>query len=349
MEESIRVAERTAAAVLRVARLDGQAAVREGEVIGAFGNAVVLGVQRHGPAPLVVTAIVTESHGRLCVGRVHGEGTVPGKGQRRAPGPIQGSVCSGVSDLVLALQLDGEIPEVHTAGYERLDLLQLCAVQRQLAQLYPRDLLAGQQLLDRGIRDIQFIIIPVFTGDLAAVEPAPCVGYRAVAQHIRIVLVGDVDLVAVLVSDQDAKDELLPPGIEGHIPRHSLGEVIGFCTVGIRVPAGEGEVFPVGIRGPDSRLVRLDDLLGIDPAQLPVRIGHGDRLAVGVGDVGLVIDRSAGVHGLAAEPGGLTHAQTGVVRAAGDMALRGNRAVEAAAGEVAPKVFKIAPIFQTIV
>ena len=94
----------------------------------------------------------------------------------------------------------------------------------------------------------------------------------------------------------------------------------------------------------NSFLARLDDLLGIDPVQLPVLIGHGDRRAVGVGDVGLVIDYSAGVHGLPAELGVLFQSQPIIECAAGDMALRADGFVKAAAGDVAPKVFNYVPI-----
>ena len=221
-QERFRASEHAAAGVRRVACLDGQAAVREAKEPRIFVHAVVPGLQGHSPAPLVILALVAESH-RRSARRVHGEGAVPREDQRRAPGPIQGGTVPGVSDLVCALQLNGEIPEVRAVGYaEHLDFLEISAVQRQLAQLHPRDLLPGQQLLNRGIRDIQFSIIPVFAGDLAAVKSALRVGHCAVTQHIRIVLTGDVDLVSVLVCDYDAKDELLPPGIEGHIPRHSL-------------------------------------------------------------------------------------------------------------------------------
>ena len=221
-QERFRASEHAAAGVRRVACLDGQAAVLEGEAAGIFGHAVDLGVHAHRPAPLVILALVAESH-RRSARRVQGEGAVPGEGQHCAPGPIQGGTVPGVSDLVFSLQLNGEIPEVRAVGYaEHLDLLEISAVQRQLAQRRPRDLLPGQQLLDCLIRDVESAVIPVFAGDLAAVKSALRVGHCAVTQHIRIVLTGDVDLVSVLVCDYDAKDELLPPGIEGHIPRHSL-------------------------------------------------------------------------------------------------------------------------------
>ena len=291
-QERFRASEHAAAGVRRVACLDGQAAVLEGEAAGIFGHAVDLGVHAHRPAPLVILALVAESH-RRSARRVHGEGAVPGEDQRRAPGPIQGGTVPGVSDLVFSLQLHGEIPVVHTArDAERLDFLQLRTVERQLAQLHPWELLTGQQLLDCLIRDVESAVIPVFAGDLAAVKSALRVGHCAVTQHIRIVLTGDVDLVSVLVCDYDAKDELLPPGIDGHIPCHRLGEVIDVYGAGIRVPVDEGEAINLGVVGPDGRLARLDDLRGIGPAQSPVSIGHG-AAAIGNGA------RVAGVEGAA--------------------------------------------------
>ena len=185
LKERERASEHAAAGVCRVARLDGQAAVLEGEAAGIFGHAVVLGFHAHRPAPLVILALVAESHCRS-VGRLQSEGAVPGEGQHRAPGPIQCSAVSGVSDLVFALQLNGKIPKIYKARRaERLDFLQICAVECQLVQLYPRDLLTGQQLSDRFIRDVEFAVIPVSVGDLAAVIPTFCVGHCAVAQHVR--------------------------------------------------------------------------------------------------------------------------------------------------------------------
>ena len=84
----------------------------------------------------------------------------------------------------------------------------------------------------------------------------------------------------------------------------------------------------------DSFLARLDDLLGIDPAPLTVVIGHGDRRAVGLRGVGRVVDHIAGIDGLAAELGVLVHGQPAIECAAGDVALRGDRAVERAAGNI---------------
>ena len=128
-----------------------------------------------------------------------------------------------------------------------------------------------------------------------------------------------------------------PLGRQGHVLRHRRGKVIlvSVYAVLVSVPPAEGKAVHFRIIGLDCFLARLDDLLGIDPAPLTVVIGHGDRRAGGVGDVGLVIDISAGVHGLAAELGVLVHGQPAIECAAGDVALRGDRAVERAAGEVA--------------
>lgn len=132
-----------------------------------------------------------------------------------------------------------------------------------------------------------------------------------------------------------------PLGRQGHVLRHRGGEAIG---VPAQLPACEGIAGLGGVGGGLGFLACLDDLLGIDPVQLPVLIGHGDRLAVGVGDVGLVIDLSAGVHGLAAELGVLFQSQPVIECAAGGIALRADGFVKAAAGDVAPKVFSYVPI-----
>ena len=126
-----------------------------------------------------------------------------------------------------------------------------------------------------------------------------------------------------------------PLGCQGHALRHRRGKVIlvSVRAVLVSVPPAEGKAVHFRIIGLDCFLARLDDLLCVFATA--VLIGHGDRRAVGVGDVGLVIDHSAGVHGLAAELCVLGQGQTAVVCAAGDVALRGDRAVERAAGEVA--------------
>ena len=85
----------------------------------------------------------------------------------------------------------------------------------------------------------------------------------------------------------------------------------------------------------NSFLARLDDLRGIGSTQSPVSIGHGGGGDVGLRGVGRVVDHIAGIDGLAAELGVLFQSQPVIVCAAGDMALRGDRAVERAAGEVA--------------
>ena len=121
-----------------------------------------------------------------------------------------------------------------------------------------------------------------------------------------------------------------PLGCQGHVSRHSGVEVI--LRV-VQIPVRELITLFAGYIRFNGRLALLDDLLCVFAAA--VLIGHGDRRAVGVGDVGLVIDYSAGVHGLAAELGVLVHGQPAIECAAGDMALRGDRAVERAAGEVA--------------
>ena len=128
-----------------------------------------------------------------------------------------------------------------------------------------------------------------------------------------------------------------PLGCQGHALRHRRGKVIlvSVRAVLVSVPPAEGKAVHFRIIGLDCFLARLDDLLGIGSAQSPVSIGHGDRLAVGVGDVGLAIDLSAGVHGLAAELGVLFQSQPVIKCAAGDMALRADGFVKAAAGEVA--------------
>ena len=128
-----------------------------------------------------------------------------------------------------------------------------------------------------------------------------------------------------------------PLGCQGQALRHRRGKVIlvSVYAVLVSVPPAEGKAVHFRIIGLDCFLARLDDLRGIGSAQSPVSIGHGDRRAGGVGDVGLVIDHSAGVHGLAAELCVLFHSQPAIVCAAGDVALRGDRAVERAAGEVA--------------
>ena len=123
-----------------------------------------------------------------------------------------------------------------------------------------------------------------------------------------------------------------PLGCQGHVSRHSGVEVI--LRV-VQIPVRELITLSAGYIRLNGLLARLDDLRGRGSAQSPVSIGHGDGRAVGVGDVGLVIDHSAGVHGLATELGVLVHGQPAIECAAGDMALRGDRAVERAAGEVA--------------
>ena len=182
------------------------------------------------------------------------------------------------------------------------------------------------------------IIRPAFSRDIFFVPISRRVDHcSAVAQDIGVVLVGDVVHFAVLVGDADAVECAFPLGVEREARRHRCFKVIlafiRACLV--LVPAAEGEAVHFRIRGPDGRLARLDDLLGIDPAQLPVPIGHGDRLAVGVGGVDFVIEHAAGVDGLAAELGVLFQGQPAIECAAGDMALRADGFVKAAAGEVA--------------
>ena len=151
--------------------------------------------------------------------------------------------------------------------------------------------------------------------------------------NLRAVVLRDgLDGAAAVGVEGDGVLICCPSGCQGHVLRHSGVEVI--LRV-VQIPVRELITLSAGYIRLNSFLARLDDLLGVDPAPLTVVIGHGDRRAVGVGDVGLVIDHSAGVHGLAAELCVLFHSQPAIVCAAGDMALRGDRAVERAAGEVA--------------
>lgn len=89
-----------------------------------------------------------------------------------------------------------------------------------------------------------------------------------------------------------------PLGCQGHVLRHSGVEVI--LRV-VQIPVRELITLSAGYIRLNSFLARLDDLLGIDPVQLPVLIGHGDRRAVGVGDVGGHAEGAGGLDGLAAE------------------------------------------------
>ena len=132
-----------------------------------------------------------------------------------------------------------------------------------------------------------------------------------------------------------------PLGRQRKIRPHRPGEIIGIRA---QIPPGE-DISRLGrVVGPDGRLARLDDLLGIDPAQLTVLIDHGDRLAVGGGDVGGHAGGAGGLDGLVAELCVLFQSQPVIKCAAGDMALRVDGFVKAAAGDVAPKVFSYVPI-----
>ena len=305
-----------------------------------MGNAHASGRQRDFAAALIESAALR----RNGIVRRNIQTAVSGNDQVQSEGAEDpGSALLRIGNAVLShqLQLQEGVEYLRLrirspAGADR-DLLQVRTVQSQPGQPDSRDLSVSQELLlGFGCKDGMGIIRPVFSRDIFFVPISRHVDHRAVAQHVGGVLVGDVDSIAVLVGDADAVVRAFPLGVEREVRRHRHGKVIlvSIRAARVRVPAAEGEAVHFWIRGPDGRLARLDDLLGIDPAQLPVRIGHGDGLAVGVGDVGLVIEHAVGVHGLAAELGVLFQGQSGVVRAAGDIALRVNGAVEAAAGEV---------------
>ena len=123
-----------------------------------------------------------------------------------------------------------------------------------------------------------------------------------------------------------------PSGRQGHVLRHSGVEVILRI---VQIPVRELITLSAGYIRLNSFLARLDDLRGIGSTQSPVSIGHGGGGDVGLRGVGRVVDHIAGIDGLTAELGVLVHGQPAIVCAAGDMALRGDRAVERAAGEVA--------------
>ena len=303
-----------------------------------MGNAHLSGRQRDFAAALIESAALRRN-GTV---RRNIQTAVSGNDQVQSEGAIDpGSALLRIGNAVLShqLQLQEGVEYLRLrirspAGADR-DLLQLRAVQGQPG--HPRDLSVSQELLlGFGCKDGMGIIRPVFSRDIFFVPISRHVDHRAVAQHVGGVLVGDVDSIAVLVGDADAVVRAFPLGVEREVRRHRHGKVIlvSIRAARVRVPAEEGKAVHFRIRGPDGRLACLDDLLGIDPAQLPVPIGHGDRLAVGVGGVDFVIEHAAGVDGLAAELGVLFQGQSGVVRAAGDIALRVNGAVEAAAGEV---------------
>ena len=217
-----------------------------------------------------------------------------------------------------------------------------------------RDLLASHELLPGFLgKGGMGSIRPVFIGNLRFVPISRRVDYRAVAQDIVCVLVGDVVHFAVLVSDTDAVESVHTAAVEGHVSFHSFVKVVFLSIAGVGIPVAEGEVAPVGGSGRNGLFPRLNDLDRVDLTggvlQGGILVGHGDGLALGVGDVDFVIEHTAGVHGFAAELSALLQGQTGVVCAAGDMAVRADGAIEAAAGEVAPKVFIIVPISQSIV
>ena len=306
-----------------------------------MGNAHASGRQRDFAAALIESAALR----RNGIVRRNIQTAVSGNDQVQSEGAIDpGSALLRIGNAVLShqLQLQEGVEYLRLrirspAGADR-DLLQLRAVQGQPGQPDPRDLSVSQELLlGFGCKDGMGIIRPVFSRDIFFVPISRHVDHRAVAQHVGGVLVGDVDSIAVLVGDADAVVRAFPLGVEREVRRHRHGKVIlvSIRAARVRVPAEEGKAVHFRIRGPDGRLARLDDLRGIGSTQSPVSIGHGDRRAIGVGDVGLVIDHSAGVHGLAAELGVLFQSQPVIVCAAGDMALRGDRAVERAAGEVA--------------
>ena len=307
-----------------------------------MGNAHASGRQRDFAAALIEFAALR----RNGIVRRNIQTAVSGNDQVQSEGAIDpGSALLRIGNAVLShqLQLQEGVESLRLrirspAGADR-DLLQLRTVQSQPGQPDSRDLSVSQELLPGfGCKDGMGIIRPAFSRDIFFVPISRRVDHcSAVAQDIGVVLVGDVVHFAVLVGDADAVVRAFPLGVEREARRHRCFKVvlafIRACLV--LVPAAEGEAVHFRIRGPDGRLARLDDLLGIDPAQLPVPIGHGDRLAVGVGGVDFVIEHAAGVDGLAAELGVLVHGQPAIECAAGDMALRGDRAVERAAGDVA--------------
>ena len=151
--------------------------------------------------------------------------------------------------------------------------------------------------------------------------------------NCRVVTLGDgVDGAAAVGIKGDGVRIRRPLGCQGHVSRHSGVEVILRI---VQIPVRELITLSAGYIRLNSFLARLDDLRGIGSTQSPVSIGHGGGGDVGLRGVGRVVDHIAGIDGLTAELGVLVHGQTAVVGAAGDMALRGDRAVERAAGEVA--------------
>ena len=309
-----------------------------------MGNAHASGRQRDFAAALIESAALRRN-GTV---RRNIQTAVSGNDQVQSEGAIDpGSALLRIGNAVLShqLQLQEGVEYLRLrirspAGADR-DLLQLRAVQGQPGQPDPRDLSVSQELLlGFGCKDGMGIIRPVFSRDIFFVPISRRVDHcSAVAQDIGVVLVGDVVHFAVLVSDADAVEGVHTAAVEGQVSIHGFAKVVFFTVAGVGIPLTEGKVAPFGGGGRNGLIPLLDDLdsVGLTGGILQggVHVGHGDGLAVGVGDVGLVIERSAGVHGLAAELSVLFQAQPGVVCAAGDMALRADGAIEAAAGEVA--------------
>ena len=323
----------------------------------AVGNAHLSGRQRDFAAALIESAALRRN-GTV---RRNIQTAVSGNDQVQSEGAIDpGSALLRIGNAVLShqLQLQEGVESLRLrirspAGVD-CDLLQVRAVQGQPGQPDSRDLSVSQELLLGFLgKDGMGIIRPVFSRDIFFVPISRHVDHRAVAQDVGSVLVGDVDSIAVLVSDADAVEGVHTAAVEGQVSLHGCVKAIFLTVAGVGIPLAEGKVAPFGGGGRNGLIPLLDDLdsVGLTGGILQggVHVGHGDGLAVGVGGVDLVIEHATGVHGLAAELSALFQGQAGVVRAAGDMALRADGAIEAAAGEVAPKVFKIVQISQSIV
>ena len=138
------------------------------------------------------------------------------------------------------------------------------------------------------------------------------------------------DAVGVLLR-AGARQGLAPLGGKGHVPVDGGVEFVD--RAGSVQPRHEDPAVLLGVVGRRDLRALPDELLCVFRAA--VLIGHGGGGDVGLRGVGRVVDHVAGVDGLAAELGVLVHGQPAIECAAGDMALRGDRAVERAAGEVA--------------
>ena len=330
---------------LRACHLDGQlAAVKLDVMRVAVGNAHVSGRQRDFAAALIESAALRRN-GTV---RRNIQTAVSGNQQVQSEGAIDpGSALLRIGNAVLThqLQLQEGVEYLRLrirspAGVD-CDLLQVRAVQGQPGQPDSRDLSVSQELrLGFGCKGGMGIIRPVFSGDLLFVPISRHVDHcAAVAQDVACVLVGDVDSIAVLVGDADAVEGVHTAAVEGQVSLHGVVKVVFLLIAGVGIPLTEGEVDPFGGGGRNGLLPRLDDLdsVGLTGGVLQggILVGHGDGLAVGVGDVGGHAEGAGGLDGLAAELGVLFQSQPAIVCAAGDMALRGDRAVERAAGDVA--------------